>query len=182
MARGATPEDGAGGGMGRAGGGIEGTLVLSSVGRSRPGLTARSTVPEAARSSANEGAPTTLALRAYPNPLAMRATLAFDVPEAGPVHLALYDLLGRAVSVLAAGTRAVGTHKVLFDAAGLPSGIYVDALNAAKLAYRDVRDAEARRLGAASYAAYRTALPTDADDVVSERYPVKLSLAEPDPR
>ncbi|MEM8600387.1 MAG: biopolymer transporter ExbD [Bacteroidota bacterium] len=59
---------------------------------------------------------------------------------------------------------------------------YVDALDAAKLAYRDVRDAEARRLGAANYAAYRTTLPIDADDPVSKRYPVKLSLAEPDPR
>ncbi|MEM9998724.1 MAG: biopolymer transporter ExbD, partial [Bacteroidota bacterium] len=63
-----------------------------------------------------------------------------------------------------------------------PYARYVDALDAAKLAYCDVRDAEARRLGAASYTAYRTTLPIDAADPVSERYPVKLSLAEPDPR
>ena len=99
--------------MGRAGGGIEGTLVLFSVGLSRPGLTARSTVPEAARYSANEGAPT---------------TLAYDVPEAGPVHLALHGVLGRAVAVLAVGPQAAGTHEVLFDAAGLPSGVYVARL------------------------------------------------------
>ncbi|MEM9998596.1 MAG: T9SS type A sorting domain-containing protein [Bacteroidota bacterium] len=76
----------------------------------------------------DEATPKVLALRAYPNPIATQATLAYDVPEAGPVHLALYDVLGRAVTVLAAGRQAAGTHEVPFDAAGLPSGVYVARL------------------------------------------------------
>ncbi|MEO1728050.1 MAG: T9SS type A sorting domain-containing protein [Bacteroidota bacterium] len=82
----------------------------------------------------DEALPTALALRAYPNPLATRATLAYDVPEAGPVHLVLYDVLGRAVATVAEGVHAAGRHEARLDAASLPSGAYVARLEAGGVA------------------------------------------------
>ncbi|NBC18833.1 MAG: T9SS type A sorting domain-containing protein, partial [Bacteroidetes bacterium] len=45
-------------------------------------------------------------------------------------RLAVYDLLGREVAVLAEGTQPAGTHTATFDAAGLPSGVYLYRLEA----------------------------------------------------
>ena len=36
-----------------------------------------------------------------------------------------YDLLGREVAVLHRGPLAAGTHRLVFEAAGLPSGVYL---------------------------------------------------------
>ena len=46
------------------------------------------------------------------------------MPEASYVKLAVYDVLGRKVRVLVEGAHEAGTHKVVFDASGLPSGTY----------------------------------------------------------
>ncbi|HEY2955366.1 MAG TPA: beta-propeller fold lactonase family protein [Candidatus Eisenbacteria bacterium] len=56
--------------------------------------------------------------RVYPNPVRERATIAFTLPGAGPVRLAVYDLLGRRVAVLADGARAAGRHEVTWNARG----------------------------------------------------------------
>ena len=82
--------------------------------------------------AAEPGAPEApaLALAAYPNPFAGRATLAFALPEAGPVRLAVYDALGRRVAVLLDAVRPAGRHAVAFDARGLPAGTYVVHLSA----------------------------------------------------
>ncbi|NNF58761.1 MAG: T9SS type A sorting domain-containing protein [Rhodothermaceae bacterium] len=70
--------------------------------------------------------PDTFALHAaYPNPFASRATLRYDIAEAGPVRLAVYDLLGREVAVLADSERAAGRYEVLLDGSGLASGVYL---------------------------------------------------------
>ncbi len=65
---------------------------------------------------------------AAPNPFAARTLLAFHVPQAGPVRLAVYDVLGREVAVLVDGDVAAGRHSVPFDAAGLASGLYLGRL------------------------------------------------------
>ena len=70
--------------------------------------------------------PETFALHAAaPNPFAGRTALRFDLPEAADVRVVVYDLLGRAVAVLADGSMAAGRHTVPFDARGLPSGTYL---------------------------------------------------------
>lgn len=61
----------------------------------------------------------------YPNPFEHTTTLAFRIPSATRVRLALYDLLGRRVAVLADGPMAAGTHRLPFDAGSLPAGLYV---------------------------------------------------------
>lgn len=60
-----------------------------------------------------------------PNPFTGRSQIAFSMPEAGSVHLAVYDLLGRSVLVLADGAFEKGHHTVPVDAAALPSGTYL---------------------------------------------------------
>jgi len=62
---------------------------------------------------------------AYPNPFNPQTTIRYALPEASPVHLAVYDMLGREVAVLAEGVHEAGHHSATFDATGLPSGVYL---------------------------------------------------------
>ncbi|WP_457651635.1 FG-GAP-like repeat-containing protein [Rhodocaloribacter sp.] len=66
----------------------------------------------------------------YPNPFNPRTTIPFALPRAAHVTLTVFDLLGRPVATLVDGRRAAGTHRVTFDAAGLPSGVYLYRLRA----------------------------------------------------
>ncbi len=77
------------------------------------------------------GLPTEFALHPnYPNPFNPSTTMAYDLPQAGPVALVVYDLRGRQVARLAEGRREAGYHQVTWagrDAAGreMPTGIYI---------------------------------------------------------
>lgn len=65
-----------------------------------------------------------------PNPATTRTTLGYTLPEASRVRLAVYDVLGRAVAVLADGPREASAHDVTLDASVLPSGTYLVRLTA----------------------------------------------------
>ena len=67
---------------------------------------------------------------AYPNPFTSRTTLSFTLPRVEDIHLAIYDMLGREVAVLVDGTRPAGAQTITFDAAELPSGVYLYRLDA----------------------------------------------------
>jgi hypothetical protein len=60
----------------------------------------------------------------YPNPFNPSTVIAYDIAVAGRVELRVYDLLGREVGLLVNGVQGPGRHAVLFDAGGLPSGVY----------------------------------------------------------
>ncbi|MCB2212440.1 T9SS type A sorting domain-containing protein [bacterium] len=61
----------------------------------------------------------------YPNPFNSSATVSFDLTRPAWLNLAVFDLLGREVTVLADGQPyAPGTHRVVWDASGLPGGTY----------------------------------------------------------
>ncbi len=62
---------------------------------------------------------------AYPNPFNQVTTVRFSLAEAGPVRLRVYDVLGRRVAVLADSDMVAGAHSVKFEAAHLPSGMYL---------------------------------------------------------
>jgi hypothetical protein len=71
----------------------------------------------------------------YPNPFALPTTIAFSLAEAGPVTVAVYDLLGRRVATLLDGPLPAGPHAVTWDGAdGLqrpaPPGLYLYRLTA----------------------------------------------------
>ena len=80
---------------------------------------------------APDAAPLALALSApAPNPARGAARLAYDLPRASPVRLAVYDALGREVAVLVDGDRPAGTHAASLDASAFPSGLYLVRLDA----------------------------------------------------
>lgn len=60
----------------------------------------------------------------YPNPFNPETNIVFDMPESGEVFLAVYDIRGREVAVLADGFVSYGQHHVRFSGNNLPSGIY----------------------------------------------------------
>jgi hypothetical protein len=66
----------------------------------------------------------------YPNPFNPSTSIAFSLKEAGLVNISVYDVTGRLVATLVDGVREAGSHSVEFNAAGLPSGIYMYRMEA----------------------------------------------------
>jgi hypothetical protein len=65
----------------------------------------------------------------YPNPFNPTTSISFDIVDAGHVNLMVYNLMGQEVASLVNGQMTSGRHIVSFDAANLPSGVYVYRLN-----------------------------------------------------
>jgi subtilisin family serine protease len=63
-------------------------------------------------------------LRCGPNPFNAATVVAFALAREAAVDLAVYDLRGRRVAMLAQERLSAGPHEVAWDAAGLPSGSY----------------------------------------------------------
>jgi hypothetical protein len=82
------------------------------------------TEPAAAHAGAEQPA-ASARLVVYPNPFAGNAAVRFALAEAGTARVAVLDVLGREVAVLADGARAAGAHEATLDARGLPGGVYL---------------------------------------------------------
>ncbi len=72
---------------------------------------------------------------AFPNPARTGASIAFDLPAPSPVRLAIHDVLGRTIRVLAEATFPAGRHAVQWDgrdATGRPvaAGVYLCRIQA----------------------------------------------------
>ncbi|HEX3073188.1 MAG TPA: T9SS type A sorting domain-containing protein, partial [Ignavibacteriales bacterium] len=78
----------------------------------------------------NENANLTYKLSAYPNPFNPQTTIAFTIPNAGKVELAVYDMLGRKITELLNEYRDKGSYEVKFNGADLASGIYFYTIRA----------------------------------------------------
>jgi len=74
--------------------------------------------------------PADFGLSAYPNPFNSRTVLSFELRAARKVELAVYDIMGREVAVLANGYRDAGNYEIDFDGTNLPSGLYFARLTA----------------------------------------------------
>jgi len=75
-------------------------------------------------------APKEYRLSNYPNPFNPTTTIQFALPKPGNVKLVVYDLLGKEVTTLVNGHMEIGTHKIIFNAENLASGIYFYRLEA----------------------------------------------------
>ena len=84
--------------------------------------------------------PSRFALQApYPNPFNQVARLRFELPYKAEIRLAVYDLLGREVSILADGAMKAGVHVVTLNGGELASGVYFVRLAAAGAAVQTVK-------------------------------------------
>ena len=73
----------------------------------------------------------------YPNPFNPETVVSGQWPVASDVRLAVYDLLGREVAVLADGRYPAGKYSFRFDGSRYSSGVYIYRLTAGS--YTDVR-------------------------------------------
>ena len=60
----------------------------------------------------------------YPNPFNPTTVIQFSLLERSEVSLKIYNLQGKEIISLLNEVRNAGTHNVVFDAIGLPTGIY----------------------------------------------------------
>jgi predicted outer membrane repeat protein len=67
----------------------------------------------------------------YPNPFNPTTEIEFDLPKSVKVELRIYNILGQEVAVLASDFFPAGAHRVSWNAASLPSGIYICRMEAA---------------------------------------------------
>jgi hypothetical protein len=77
----------------------------------------------------------------YPNPFNPETEIRFDMPRAGEVELAVFNILGQEVRRLVAGDMAAGSHHVTWDGrddAGqaVSSGIYFYRLKTGETSLR----------------------------------------------
>ncbi len=86
---------------------------------------------------ANIPAPASVTLdQNYPNPFGFlggrslpTTTIGYTLGTPSQVRLAVYDMLGREVSVIKDGFSQYGAHQSTFAPTDLPSGIYITALS-----------------------------------------------------
>jgi hypothetical protein len=62
---------------------------------------------------------------ARPNPFNPATTIEYTLPVRAHVTLEVFNVVGRRVAVLADGVMTAGAHRAVWDARGMPSGIYV---------------------------------------------------------
>ncbi|HOX27093.1 MAG TPA: FG-GAP-like repeat-containing protein [Candidatus Krumholzibacteria bacterium] len=73
---------------------------------------------------------------AWPNPLRARTEIAYTLPAAGTVRLAVYDIAGRQVALLADAPQGSGRHSARWDGRdgsgrAVPAGVYLVRLESA---------------------------------------------------
>ncbi|HAX49409.1 MAG TPA: T9SS type A sorting domain-containing protein [Ignavibacteria bacterium] len=78
----------------------------------------------------NSGIPSAFSLsQNYPNPFNPVTNINFSLPVSGDVRLAVFDMLGQQVALLANGKFDAGNYTIDYDASQLTSGIYFYTLS-----------------------------------------------------
>jgi hypothetical protein len=71
----------------------------------------------------------------YPNPFNPSTQIEFALPKESRVTLEIYNLLGQRVSTLVDQVLTAGYHSVRFDAANMPSGLYLYRMKAGESSF-----------------------------------------------
>ena len=83
-------------------------------------------------SDSGENAPVEFGLHSiYPSPFNSSTTIRFGVDKRERFRLCIYDLTGRRIATLLDGMPEVGYHNLVWNAAALPSGMYIVHLETA---------------------------------------------------
>ncbi|MDD5608859.1 MAG: T9SS type A sorting domain-containing protein [Ignavibacterium sp.] len=61
----------------------------------------------------------------YPNPFNPTTQINYSLKEAGLVQIKIYDILGKEIATLINENKEAGNYSVDFNAAELPSGVYI---------------------------------------------------------
>jgi len=72
-------------------------------------------------------------LFSFPNPFNLSTTISFSLPREGRARIAMFDILGREVAVLADNVFTAGEHRIMFDGSSLPSGLYFARLQSGNM-------------------------------------------------
>jgi hypothetical protein len=72
-----------------------------------------------------------LLMQNYPNPFNAGTTITYALPRPEEASVSVHDLLGRKVAELSSGPQRAGWHRVMWDAAAMPSGVYLFELRTA---------------------------------------------------
>ncbi len=62
--------------------------------------------------------------QSYPNPFNASAAIEFSIPSAGNVQLEIFNVLGQKITTLVDNELQAGSHKVIWNAGDIPSGVY----------------------------------------------------------
>ncbi len=66
----------------------------------------------------------------FPNPFNPYTQITYSLPKSCKVSLRIFNLLGQEIALLVNESQSAGTHTIVFNSAGLSSGIYLYRLNA----------------------------------------------------
>ncbi|MCC5927048.1 MAG: T9SS type A sorting domain-containing protein [Bacteroidetes bacterium] len=66
----------------------------------------------------------------FPNPFNPTTNIEFSIPQSSSVTLEVFNMQGQSVATLVDGMLGAGTHRVNFNAANLPSGMYMYRIQA----------------------------------------------------
>lgn len=86
--------------------------------------------------------------------------------------------MGREPTLSVSPDRAVTSFKT---ERGLSYENYINVLDEIKTAYNEIRNEQALSQFGVDYGTYRSRLNEDEEDVIADQFPIKISLAEPDP-
>nr|NQU91277.1 DUF1565 domain-containing protein [Bacteroidota bacterium] len=64
-------------------------------------------------------------VRCYPNPFYNQTTIHFNQPNAGFANLSIHDITGKKILTLHSGFLQAGEHGFVWDAEGMPEGMYL---------------------------------------------------------
>jgi ligand-binding sensor domain-containing protein len=84
----------------------------------------------------------------YPNPFNPSTTIRYGLPHRSHVTMTVFNMLGQQIGLLQNGEQEAGYHDLMFDASGLPSGVYLYRIEVRPLDSGVGRDS---RSGAGSY-------------------------------
>jgi len=73
----------------------------------------------------------------YPNPFTRMTTIRYALPEAGPVKLDIYNVLGEHIASLFNGYRSPGIYDVNYNGTALSPGVYLYKIQTGK--YQSVK-------------------------------------------